>query len=161
MKAFLLGLALLSTQAFASNGVWLKSNDEDYVVAKLPQKLMATFVDQGFEQKEVSSGIFELNIKNVRCDYNSRDFLFPDASNAGLPTVKCYTNAEVEMNGAGTKIQESRYLHSLLETIEEKKDIAIGDCAMGGKCVSFVETIQCWVDLNAEYMADAYSCYLK
>lgn len=162
MKSLLLGLALLSTTAFAGEtGVWLKANDEDYTVARLPQKLMATFVDQGFKQKEVSPGIFELTVKNVRCDFQSRDALYPDYSNAGLPSVKCYTDAEIEMNGNGTRIQESRYLNELFNTIQEKKDISITDCAMGGKCVSYVSTIQCWVDLNMDEMKDAYSCYLE
>lgn len=162
MKAFILGLLLLSTSVMAGeNGVWLKSNDEDYVVAKLPQKIMATFVDQGFKQKEVSPGIFELKVSNVRCDYLSRDPLYPDYSNGGLPSVKCYADADAEMNGKGTKIQESRYLNELFNMIQEKRDLPITDCAMGGKCVSFVTTIQCWVDLNMEEMKDAYSCYLK
>lgn len=162
MKSLLLGLSILSSVTFAGEtGVWLRSNDEDYVTARLPQKLMATFVDQGFKQKEVSPGIFELSIKNVRCDFQSRDALFPDASNAGLPSVKCYTDAEIEMNGNGVKIQEGRYLNELFNIIQEKKDISITDCAMGGKCVSYVSTIQCWVDLNMEEMKDAYSCYLE
>lgn len=162
MKGLLLGLLFVSSTTFAiENGVWLKSNDEDSIVSKLPQQLMATFVDQGFKQKEISPGIFELTVKNVRCDFQSRDALYPDYSNAGLPSVKCYTDAVIEMNGNGIKIEESRYLNELFNTIEEKKNIAITDCAMGGKCVSYVSTIQCWVDLNRDEMKDAYSCFLK
>ena len=162
MKLLIIGLMLMANTVMAAeSGIWLKSNDEDYVVARLPQKLMATFVDQGFKQKEVSPGIFELKISNVRCDFNSRDPLYPDYSNAGLPSVKCYADADAEMNGKGTKIQESRYLNELFNTIQEKTDLPITDCAMGGKCMSYVTTIQCWVDLNMEEMKDAYSCFLK
>ncbi len=162
MKALLFSILLMANTVMAGeSGVWLKSNDEDSVVARLPRLIMATFVDQGFKQKEISPGIFELKVSNVRCDYLSRDSAYPDLPTAGLPSVKCFTDAVLEMNGKGTKIQEGRYLNELFNTIQEKRDLPITDCAMGGKCVSFVSTIQCWVDLNMEEMKDAYSCFLK
>ncbi len=162
MKEFILALFLISASAMASeNGVWLTSADEDSTVAKIPQSLMAIFVDQGFKQKEISPKIFELSVTNLRCDYQSRDALYPDQSNAGLPSVKCYINASPEMNGKGVKIEESRYLQGLLDTIGDKRGLDAKDCAMCGKCVTFVKTIRCWLDLNMEEMKDAYNCFLK
>lgn len=163
MKKYFTLLVLITFRSFAGESSFLvDSNNENEKLRVLPQQLMATFVDQGFKQKETSKGIFELKIKNLRCDINSRDFLYPDWSNAGLPSVKCFSNTRTEMGSKGKKILEGRYVNTLLGTLSsELNDFNVYDCAMGGKCIAFVKEIKCKIDLNQEEMHNAYSCEFK
>lgn len=144
----------------SSSSVTINSNDAVMELGDVPQNLMAVLLDNKIAQVEIKPNVFEVSVKNVRCDFSSRDAMFPDSSEAGLALVKCYKDAVVERNGNGTKLIESRYLYSVLETIEKYTDLAISDCAMGGRCSSFVRTITCKVDLNVEEMYRAYSCQL-
>ena len=137
----------------------VNANNNDDDLRTIPQQLMATFVDQGFKQKEISKGLWELKIENLRCDSLSRDPEFPDSPKGGLPSVKCFVNAEIEMGGKGTPIQEGRFVEQLLNTVEHKiPDAQFSDCSMGGKCVTYVKKIRCTVDLNQEEMHNAYLC---
>ncbi|MBC7428686.1 MAG: hypothetical protein H7336_08760 [Bacteriovorax sp.] len=162
MKGLFFGLLLALTCSVANaNTVTLNSQNKDYELAKVPQNLMAAFVDQGFIQEESSTNVWDLTITGLRCDTQSRDALYPDYSNAGLPSVKCYVNAAPERLGAGSPIQESRYINSLINVIEAKANGEYSDCSMGGKCSSYIALIKCRIDLNQEEMHNAYSCKLE
>ncbi len=160
MKSLILGLLFVVNSAYASP-VLIKSSDEDSELRKIPQNLMATFIDQKFKFVPISKNVYDLTIKNLRCDYDSRDSIYPDQYNAGLPRVNCYVNAEVEMNGKGTPVQESRYIVELLNLLQSKTDGTFTDCITGGRCVTFVSEIKCISDLNQEEMYKAYSCYFQ
>lgn len=159
MKYFLLSFLLITQVTFAAEEtIVLRSSNEDSEIGKVPQLLMATFVDQKFKMTTVSKNIYNLKVLNLRCDYHSRDALYPDYFNGGLPKVNCYVNADLEMGSKGTPIEESRYLLSLINLIEKKMDVYYTDCAMGGKCVSFIDKIDCTSDLNQEEMNKAFTC---
>ena len=160
MKSLLLGLLLLSSTVFAKD-VIVTSAAEDYELGRVPQNLMSVLLDQKFKQVEISKGVFEILVKDLRCDFSSRDALFPDSSIGGLPTVKCFVNAESIRNGKGKAIQDSRYIYDILNLVDTKTGAEIGDCSMGGKCSSFVKILKCQVDLNQEEMSKAYSCLFK
>jgi hypothetical protein len=162
MKNLLLTLALIlsMTQKTKAESIFtITANDQNDVLASLPQNLMATFVDQGFKQKEISKGIFSLKINGLRCDSNSRDFIFPDSSIAGLPMVKCLVNTTPEYNADGKKIQEDRFIQSMIFQLENHlSGFEVTDCAMGGKCSFYIPKIECLIDLNQDEMRNAYSC---
>jgi hypothetical protein len=160
MKTLILVAAFICSVASA-NTVTLMGNNAVYELAKLPQQIMATFVDQGFKQTEVSTNVYDLTIKGLRCDLQSNDALYPDYSNGGLPSVKCYVNADLETGGVGTPVQESRYIQSLISLIEAKAGGEYTDCAMGGKCTSFIKSIKCRIDENQDEMKNAFSCVLE
>ncbi len=164
MKSLLLisAFSLLTIHAAmaTSSSLTITSNDAIEELGNVPQYLMAVLLDNNISQVEVKPSLFEMNVKNVRCDYSSRDAVFPDSSEGGLAVVKCYKDAEIERNGNGTKLIEGRYLYNLLETIEKHTDFSISDCALGGRCTSFVSNITCTVNLEAEDMRSAYSCRL-
>jgi len=137
MKNLFICSFLLSSISMAqAYTLLLDSNNSNDVLRKIPQNLMASFVDQGFKQVEVSSKIFELTIKNLRCDTNTRDVLYPDYSNAGLPSVKCYVNADLEkFERKGRAIEESRYIESLFSTIISMYKILIFQIVRWGESV--------------------------
>ena len=158
---FLLSLYFLMTAfSFAADKtILIDANNPQRELSQIPQLWMATFVDQGFRQTETRKGVWELTIKNLRCDTHTRDVLYPDYSNAGLPEVKCFVNAVPERGGRGKAVQESRFIDELINRIEEHvPDVHYGDCAMGGKCTSFIKAIHCISDLNQAEMHDAFSC---
>lgn len=160
MKLIFLTLVLILS--FSINAkVIVKSDDSNSEVADLPQEFLSVFVDNGIKQFEISQKIYELSVQNIRCDITRRDALYPDYSNAGLTTIKCYTDAESDRLGNGTPINEGRFILSLINLVEAHRDVSFSDCSMGGKCVSFVNKIKCTVDLNKEYMSEAYSCELE
>jgi hypothetical protein len=144
----------------ASSSLTVTSNEVISELGDVPQNLMAVLLDNNIAQVEVKPNVYTMTVENVRCDYLSRDAMFPDSSVAGLASIICYKDAEVERNGSGTKLIESRYLYSILETVEKHTAFAISDCAMGGRCTSFVSAINCQVDLNVEEMQRAYTCQL-
>jgi hypothetical protein len=160
MKSLIVFLVLACSSLSAST-IIINSENSDYELAKVPQNLLATFVDQGFKQVEVTPKVWDLTIDGLRCDSLSRDNLYPDFSNAGLPSIKCYVNAVPEMNGIGIPVQESRFIQSLINIIEAKAYGDYSDCSMGGKCSSFIASIICTLDLNQDEMHKAYSCTIK
>lgn len=161
MKGLILGLLITVNCAFASTPVLVKSSDKDYDLGRIPQNLMATFIDQNFNFIMVSKNVYDLTIRNLRCDYYSRDGMYPDYSNAGLPKVNCYVNAVPEMGGKGIPVLEGRYILELMDRLQSKTEGEFSDCSMGGKCVTFVKEIKCISDLNHAEMKDAYSCYFR
>ena len=161
MKFFLLSLCLFTQFSHAAEEtIVIRSSSEDSEIEKIPQQLMAIFVDQKFKMISVSKNIYNLKVLNLRCDYHSRDALYPDYFNGGLPKVNCYVNADLEMGGKGTPVEESRYLLSLINLIEKKFDTYYTDCAMGGKCMSFIQKIDCTSDMNQDEMNKAFTCTL-
>lgn len=161
MKFFLaLCFIMMTTVGFSAERIiTIDANNPQRVLSRIPQLWMATFVDQGFKQTETRKGVWELTIKKLRCDAHTRDVLYPDYSNAGLPSVKCFINASVERGGKGKVIQESRFIEELISRIENHvPEAQYSDCAMGGKCSSFIKVIHCISDLNKEEMHDAFSC---
>lgn len=158
----LLFFTLVLTLSFSINAkVIVKSDDSNSDVSSLPQDFLSVFVDNGIKQNEISQKVFELSVENIRCDITRRDALYPDYSNAGLTTIKCYSNAQSDRFGKGTLLNDGRFLLSLINSVEFHRNVNFSDCSMGGKCVSFVNKIKCTVDLNKELMSEAYSCELE
>jgi hypothetical protein len=139
--------------------VTIDANNSNEELARIPQNLMSVFVDQGFKQKEISKNVFQLEIKNLSCYGNSRDVLYPDYSNAGLPKIECFVEKTSGLRENVKKLQESRYLQALIDVMEKNiKDFYVSDSAMGGKSFSGIPKILCKSDLNQNEMHNAFSC---
>lgn len=157
MKSAIIAILFLSFRAFSADTVTrIDANNTNIELSKIPQLFMATFVDQGFKQSKTSEGVWKLTINQLRCDYRSRDNA--EDNIMGLPSVKCFVNAKPGVSNSGNPVQESRYLHTLLERIQLHLDLPITDCVMGGKCFSSVKKIECVIDTNKLEMHDMYSC---
>ncbi len=162
MKKMLLALSIMANLAFASETiVVIKSNDNNSKLASIPQDLLSILVDNGIKQLEVKPSVYETKINNLRCDSLRKDAYFPDSSEGGLTTIKCFKDAEATRNGNGDKLVEGRMLAQLLSTIESNTQTSLWDCSMGGRCTAFVSELKCTIDLNQDLLSDAFSCELK
>jgi hypothetical protein len=162
MQKLILGLLLLTTCSLASaaHDIIINPENPDPELAKLSQSLIATLVDQGFEQHEVTNKVYYTNVSGLRCVTYSRDNLFPKSPLGGLPAVECTVKADSKTDREGVPVGDARYILSLIKLIEAKNDVVYTECKED-QCITYVGSIKCKADLNETELKKVHSCTFK
>lgn len=168
MKKFLFSLCfttLFTTTALAAT-ITITS-DQDVTDPKLqqltdlPQAFLGILSDQGIPMQDLGGGKYQVEVKDLHCDYYSRGAY--DGPISGISTERCKINSEpVKDTTKGDPLHESRALVTLLGKIESVElDIYFTDCGMG-YCGTDAKKISCMIDTNIEEFAKGrFTCTLE
>jgi hypothetical protein len=159
-----LAIAYLAATMSASLAASFTVSDMSTALPGVAADATAMLVDAGLRVQSSGGGKFTVEAKGLHCDRQSNAPLDAADPHAGLPTLRCRINAK---NQKGTKtgqaFAEARAMSDLLGKIRDASDnggVQFEDCAMGGYCGTFVQSIRCTIDTAIESISNGgrWSC---
>lgn len=161
--------ALLILFAFSSAhaaSVTITSNQSTYGdIAEIPQQLISVMVENNIPFVKKPNGIYTITMNKINCSSLGNGPLDSSDPHAGIPKEACRYNTKATLFPTTGKVMaDGRYFEEGLFKIQDSSfgsGVGFGDCASGGKCVTFVKSAVCKVDTKIEeYLTGRFSCTL-
>ncbi len=165
MKSLILLLSTLLTCHWAQAGSATITSDESvfHDVAAVPQQVLSLLLQNNADVQEKGDGVYAVEMNNINCSSHSNAPLDTSDYQSGIPSEVCrYNSNEDQDSQQGTLLSDGRLLEENALKVENSEwgmNLYFQDCAMGGKCVTYIKNIHCDIDTKIEtYSAGRFSC---
>lgn len=150
---------------FAYAGSGTISSDESTFgdMAAVPQKVLSILFQNNMIAQDQGNGVYGVDMNNINCSSHSNDPLDTSDYHSGIPTEVCKFDSNEDLDSQmGTLLSDGRQVEDSalkLESSEWGYNLYFKDCAMGGKCVTFIKNIHCEIDTKIDtYSAGRFTC---
>ncbi|HEX7674203.1 MAG TPA: hypothetical protein VF412_08530 [Bdellovibrio sp.] len=163
LLAFLVPFAFTSAHAAS---VTITSNQSTYGdIAQIPQQLISVMVENNIPFVKKPNGIYSITMNKINCSSMSNAPVDSSDPHSGIPKEACRYNTKATLfPSTGKVMADGRYFEEGILKIQDSSfgsGVGFSDCAMGGKCVTYVKSAICTVDTKIEeFLSGRFSCTL-
>ena len=123
----------------------LSDKDADNTKAVLPARLISLLSDAKLPLKAGKNGVYTIEAKKLFCKRGYRTAIEPSNPLFEIGTSSCFINSAQGSQPSGTEISQA---DGLFDFFSDKLDLT--DCAMGGRCYTWVKSVICSIDTKIE-----------
>jgi len=160
MKTILAASILSLAVTTAASSATVTVPDNSSTLGGVAAATTALLLDSGLKPKNAGGGVLVVEAKNFHCDQLTNAAMDAMNMHAGLPTLRCRTNAPNKRGTtSGPLFGDGRALVDLLQKVQNAGGVAFTDCAMG-YCGTFAKSIKCTIDTKIDNYSNGgrWSC---